>query len=128
MKTLMLILMLAIATNSWANEDAQKWTTLDTGLQLTYTVAHVMDWTQTLHIARNPNKYYEKNADAYIGKHPTKKKVNAYFAPTFLIDTVISYSLPKPYRTIWQSFRIGMIYSTVQANRHIGIGISLRFN
>ena len=126
MKIMALILMLLIVGCGWV-EAQDEWTNQDTALQLTYTVAHVMDWNQTLHIARNPDRYYEKGCDAFIGYHPTKRKVNAYFASTLLLHTVIAYTLSKPYRTVWQSVWIGVEYNQIQRNREIGLGVSLHF-
>jgi hypothetical protein len=128
MKTILMVFMLLVVGCEQV-EARDEWTSGDTALQLTYTVAHVMDWNQTLHIARNPNRYEERNqlVSAFIGEHPTKQRVNAFCASTLLIHTGISYLLPKPYRTAWQSFWIGVEVGTVQHNREIGLGVSLHF-
>ena len=133
---LIIVILIAGCGQAWA-EDDQKWTSVDTGLQATYTVLHVMDWTQTLRIARDHKTghnarvggepYYEAKIDNIIGKYPTKEKVDTYFMSTLILHSIISYSLPKPYRTIWQSFWIGVEYNQIQRNRDIGLGISLHF-
>lgn len=127
---------LAIALPAQA-EDKNAWTATDTALQATYTVLHVMDWSQTLHIARNhvhcyPNGTgiacaldYEDNS--LLGEHPSIGLVNSYFASTLVLHTAVSYILPKPYRTIWQAITIGIEYGTVQHNRRTGIGVNLHF-
>lgn len=101
------------------------WTTTDTVLQATYTALHVMDWSQTLHIARNPEQYKEQNT--FLGEYPSTGRVNSYMALTLIANTAIPMYLKKPYRNIWQSIWIIHDYSFVQHNRRIGIGISLHF-
>jgi len=101
------------------------WTTTDTVLQVTYSALHIMDWSQTLHIARNSEKYYETNP--ILGEHPSTGRVNTYFAVTLLANTVIPMHLNKPYRNIWQGIWIINQYTYVQHNRRISIGITLGF-
>ena len=105
--------------------DPAKWIWGDTVLQATYTVLHVMDWTQTLHGARNPSETYEGNP--IIGKYPSKGKINSYFIITLIGHTAISNYLEKPYRTLWQGIWIYYEYDTVQNNRGSGIGVNLHF-
>lgn len=38
----------------------------------------VIDWRQTLVIARNPQRWYERNPA--LGEHPSVARVNAWFA------------------------------------------------
>jgi len=123
MKMMGIIFALLVMVNA-ARADS-KWTANDTALQLTYTTLHVMDWTQTLHIARNPEKYYETNS--HLGRHPSEGRVNSYFAGGLVLNTAVAYVLPKPWRTMWQVGFIVDRYAYVQHNRRIGIGISLHF-
>lgn len=62
-----------------------------------------------------------------LGKYPSKRDVNIHFARWLIIHPVISYLLPKPYRTIWQSVYIGYEYDVVQNNRRVGLGVNLHF-
>lgn len=116
------------------------WTRTDTGLQLAYSAVLIADWSQTLRIARsiknireNPTGgvlyYYERNSmtQRSIGKYPAKRNVNVHFATSLLGHAAISYLLPKPYRTIWQSAYIFYEYDIVKKNRDIGLGLSLHF-
>jgi hypothetical protein len=125
-----LILFATGCGQAWAGDD---WTAGDTALQLTYTVAHVMDWNQTLHIVRSPSN---EERNSFLGHNPTKQKVNAYFASTLILHTAISHLLPKELnaygetfypRTIWQSMWIGIGINSIQYNRRCNMGISLRF-
>ena len=104
------------------------WTITDTGLQLAYTTVHVMDWLQTRQIAANPDKWHETNP--VLGEHPSKGKVDAYFATTLVAHTAISYLLPKevdvmgykvPARNIWQMVWIGVEVGYVAHNYSLGI-------
>jgi hypothetical protein len=98
------------------------WTETDTKYQLTYAILHVMDWGQTLDIAKNPDTYYEKNL--ILGRHPSVKDVNNYFASSLVIHTVIAYMLPEEARRVWQGIWIVMEGNSVSNN----FGIGLQFN
>ncbi len=106
-------------------DNTKTWTATDTTLQVTYLTLHAMDWAQTLHIARNPQRYYETNHS--LGQHPSEGRVNSYFALTGIANTALTVALPKPWRTGWQVGIIVHDYTYVQHNHRIGIGISLRF-
>lgn len=101
------------------------WTGTDTVLQATYTALHVMDWSQALHIARNPKTHTEGNK--VLGEHPSTGRVNAYFATTLALQTIIPMKLNKPWRNIWQGTWIINQYFIVQHNRRAGLGITLHF-
>ena len=124
MKILILIFLLLLPTSVHA-EDKSSWTWTDTGLEATYLTLHAMDWSQTLHIARNPQTYSEMNS--ILGPHPSTGRVNSYYALTGALHVGAAYFLPKPYRTVFQSTWIIIEYDWVQHNRRHGIGISLRF-
>lgn len=98
------------------------WDKMDTALQLTYLGLHVMDWGQTLDIAKSPNKHEELNP--ILGKHPSIDKVNSYFVLTGVGHTVISLLLPKPYRNYWQLITIGIESNCVYHNYRMGVRIN----
>lgn len=125
MKLQILILVMLLIPLSATAKEKSKWTTLDTVLQLTYTTLHVMDWSQTLHISRNHDKFSEANA--ILGPYPSEGKINVYFATTLALHCMASYYLSKPYRTIFQITWIAIQYNRVQHNRNIGIGINFHF-
>lgn len=107
--------------------DPNKWTWEDTALQTIYSGLLISDWSQTLHISRNPVHYYEKKSDQFIGKYPSKRDVNVHFTTMLLGHAAVSYLLPKPYRTIWQSVYIIYEYDIIQDNRNIGLGINIHY-
>ncbi len=107
---------------------ADKWTTLDTSLQVAYSGVLITDWVQTLHATRDRNNHFENGfAGNFIGKYPTKRNVNYYFSSILIGNAAISYLLPKPYRTIWQTINIFIEYNVVQSNRRHGIGVKFYF-
>ena len=122
MKTLIVILALFIATTASAKD---KWTTKNTILQSTFAAVTVIDWAQTLHAARNPDKFTETNP--ILGSHPSKGRVNAYFPLYIASHTYIATKIDEPYRTLWQSFYIIWEVDAVNNNRTQGIGFSLSF-
>lgn len=138
MKILIIIifLILVFSTSILAYEP-DKWTWEDTALQSIYSGILVADWAQTLHIARdiktrhNINSgrtpYYESESERFIGKYPSKNDVNFYFTTMLIGHAAVSYLLPKPYRTIWQSVYIVYEHDIVQGNRDLGLGLSLHF-
>lgn len=121
----MTLLALLITRTVSAGEEMYSWTAKDTSLEIIYAASHAMDWSQTLHISRNPQTYFELNP--IMGPHPSEDKVKAYFALTLIAHAAMAYMLPPPYRTIWQSFWIGVETLAVQHNRAMGLGLSMHF-
>ena len=100
------------------------WTKTDTALQVTYSALHVMDWSQTLHLARNPDKY--SDGSIILGGEPSTGRVNSYFAITLIGHAAISYALPKPERTWWQGLGIAVEAYCVHHN-HYAVGVKVSF-
>lgn len=100
---------------------ANKWSTQNYLLELTYLTAHAIDWRQTRTIAKNPGRYTEKNR--YLGKHPTVREVDEYFLFSTLIHVGVTHFLPAKLRPIWQCIAIGVSVNCVQHNYSVGIKI-----
>ncbi len=96
-----------------------EWTKKDTIYQLTYATLHIVDWGQTRYIAKNPDRFHEKNL--VLGKHPSAAEVDVYFAATLVAHTGIAYILPTEYRRIWQCVWIGVEGGCVARNFRLGI-------
>jgi hypothetical protein len=47
-------------------------------LTLLAIVATILDWLQTVSIARDPRHYYELNP--ILGRHPSERRINIYFS------------------------------------------------
>jgi hypothetical protein len=78
-----------------------------------------IDWGQTLNIADHPEKWSETNP--IFGKHPSRGKVNTYFASVLVLHPLVSAVLQKKYREIWQWVSIGVSSYYVGHNYHVGI-------
>lgn len=88
-----------------------------------FAMAHAADWAQTLHIARNPDKYYEKDMERVIGAHPSTGKVNGFMAIEGLLKGLGPFLLSPGYREATQAATIGGKMKVIDQNRKIGIGL-----
>ncbi len=95
------------------------WTKTDTAFQLTWTAMHVLDWSQTRRIAKEPDRFCELNP--ILGRHPTTRQVDRYMAAGTVLNAAVAYALPKPYRRAWQIVSIGMTGYCVTLNFRIGL-------
>ena len=101
---------------------ADNWTREDTYRELTWTALLVVDYGQTMNIARNPDKFREYNP--ILGEHPSQSSVGLYMLSAAIIHPVISYYLPPKYRKWWQYISIGVELGTVGNNFGAGIGVT----
>jgi hypothetical protein len=113
-----LLLLLLFCSTAYADD----WSRADTYREATYLTLHTIDWAQTREIARNPN-YYEQNM--YLGKHPSIREVDRYFAAMALAHIGVAYILPSEWRTPFQYVTIGVEVGAVVHNYSIGINIKL---
>ena len=98
------------------------WTREDTYRQGVLTALLIVDWGQTLYIAKHPETYREVGtAKSFIGEHPSVGKVNSYFVFGIAFSAAVSILLPPDWRKGWQYIYIGYEFSYVQNNRSIGI-------
>jgi hypothetical protein len=107
-------------------EDENRWTTMDTSLQAVFLTTLAVDRGQTAEVSRHSRSQADTEvgwARSFIGPHPSTGQVNGYFAACALLHTAIAVALPKPYRTIWQSFWIGAEVNTIHNNVSVGIGV-----
>ncbi len=117
MKLGIILLLLLIPTTVLA-----EWTTQDTILEISWQGLHLVDWGQTLDIAKHPNQFNEINP--IIGKHPSTSTVNTYMACSAISHALISYILPKKYRPYWQIGSIAVTSSLIYHNYSIGLKIN----
>lgn len=132
-RILLACLLLCVCTTTTQADD---WTKMDTALQTAFVAATVADWAQTRQISSQPEfsrpadrtirsytqtRYREMNP--ILGEHPSTRAVNTYFVTYIITHTTISYLLPKPYRTIWQSVFVGVEIAYVRSNYNIGLKI-----
>ena len=104
----------------------------------TQIVLQGIDWLQTLKIARNPDRYWERNS--IIGEHPSRTRVNVYMGATLIVKTALSYYAPdimdalgfsrktaKRSRKFVQGIFIAPSAYCVGNNLDIGLGIGIEF-
>lgn len=114
-----LILLLTLPNLAFAWKD--DWTKADTTREVAWQVLNAVDWAQTLEIARQPEKYHERNP--ILGKHPSVGEVNTYMGISAVAHVGISYLLPKKYRMYWQYITIGVSGTCMVSNFNIGLGV-----
>ena len=103
------------------------WSTQDIVMESTWQALHVIDWQQTLNVADNPDQYYELNP--FIGKHPSRGKVNSSMGLYAVGHAVITHYIPRgwqcwklPCRTYWQGITLGTKAGIVYWNYSVGLG------
>ena len=102
---------------------ADPWTKQDTYREIAALTLRTIDWKTTRDIARNPDRYKEINP--LLGDHPSIGKVNTFFVLTTIIHPVISYYLPRDYRTAFQYISIGI--SGTAATINLWSGLKVKF-
>lgn len=113
---LILILMLALPLPSMA------WNKSDTQRETIWQLIHVVDWGQTVDIAKNPNRYSEINP--LIGEHPSVNDVHRYMIASSLTHYLVSRTLKPRYRKYWQYITIGMTGTLIAHNYSVGLRIN----
>ncbi len=92
------------------------------GLEAAYLTLHCIDWGQTLNIADNPDRYWEA-VNPILGKHPSRGRVNLYFAATAMAHIAGTILLPSRYRYLWQGVAIGIEACMVRKNQKAEIKV-----
>lgn len=105
-----------------AHASDESFTKLDYVLAAAAFATTVGDWGQTRYIAKNPDRYYEKNP--ILGRHPSVRKVDAYFATMIVGGAVLAYNLPAEYRTIFLGGVLLVETTMLIRNKKIGIKFS----
>ena len=116
---LCLFLLALFATPSISS--SSQWTKKDTAYELTYAVFHVVDWGQTLYVARNDG-FSELNP--ILGPEPSVGEVNTYFLSTLIGHFAVSYFLPEEYRRYWQIGTIILQFGITARNAALGVKVS----
>ena len=116
MRYFLLIVMLLIPTIAHA-----EWNGADSAREVVWQGLHVIDWGQTLEIARQPEDYWEVNP--IMGRHPSVGRVNLYMGVSAVVHGVVSWVLPDEVRKWWQYVSIGVSGACVARNFNIGLGV-----
>lgn len=100
-----------------------QWTQEDTYRHAALTALTVVDYSQTMKIAREPERYHEHNP--LLGSHPSAARVTAHFIGAYALATAAAFALPAPYRKYFQYVAIGVETGCVANNFTIGLGFGL---
>ena len=119
LKLLLLMVIVLLPNNSFAFDS---WSTRDYTLQATWTVLHIVDWGQTLDIAKNPDRFHEVNP--ILGKHPSVNKVNMFMALGTVINPLIVHVVPSKWRPYFQGLSIGVKTGCVVNNYYAGMHVN----
>jgi len=114
-KTLAIVALTLIASG------CATWTKQDTYRHAALTTLFAVDYAQTMKIAREPNRFEEKNP--IIGSHPNEQEVTLYFAGTYALTTVTAMFIPPKYRRWFQYIVIGGQSVCILNNLYVGLGM-----
>lgn len=131
MKTIIVAFVLAISSTPVA---ADPWSKSDITREAVYLALHVADWGQTRNIVRRATvgcDGYDGSTNCsernpILGRNPSIKRVDTYFAVTALAHVAISHALPEEWRKGWQYVTIGMQAGAVGRNYSIGLNIDFK--
>lgn len=101
---------------------AHDWTASEKGWAAAWLATRAVDWAQTRHIARHPDRFRELNP--MLDPHPSLGEVNRMFLLTTAAGLLAAHYLPQ-YRT-----RLLQVYVVVGAGyvvHNIGIGVRFQF-
>ena len=119
--TILIILGITSNCSAWEYKH-DPWTIQDSILQTIVIGTILIDSCQTYTFLYTKDyNVYETNP--ILGKHPSKEKFVAYWGISLIAHTGISYILPKPARTIWQSITISIQSYCIYKGYELGIRV-----
>jgi len=83
--------------------------------------ALAVDWGQTRHVAKNPERFDELNP--VLGTTPSTKRVDAYFMGAMLGTVAVAHLLPRDYRRLFLSGTLTVELAAIENNRSIGVKV-----
>ena len=123
MKRWAFLLCFAVVSCGWSRQDLV--------LEGAWQVLHVIDYGQTLDIAKHPKQYHECNP--LLDEHPSEGDVNLFAVVAGILHPVITGALPPKAeifgiefspRTVWQAYSLGEKAGCVINNFSIGLCIN----
>lgn len=97
---------------------ARDWTAEEKGWAVAGVAAHIVDWGQTRHIARHPDKFRELNP--LLPEHPTLGEVNRHFLVSTAVMLAAAHYLPQYRKAMLQVWVAVGVIGTAR-NAHIGV-------
>jgi len=98
---------------------ADPWETTDYALAGAAVAALAVDWGQTRHIAKNPQRFAETNP--ILGASPSVGKVDAYFVGAMVGTVALAHVLPSDWRQLFLTGVLALELGVVNQNRQLGI-------
>lgn len=95
------------------------WEKTDYALAGAAVAALAVDWGQTRHIAKNPNRFSEQNP--ILGPSPAVGKVDAYFLGAMVGTVALAHVLPGDWRQLFLAGVLTVELGVIQQNRSLGI-------
>ena len=120
------ILLLFIFLSATAHADA--WDATDKNLALAATAATVIDWGQSRWIAqheaaiRASDAFHEVNP--ILGRHPSMRAVNTYFAASLIGGALLSNYLSSQHRKWFLGSVVALELVVIGRNKLIGVGFN----
>ena len=121
-KKLILAILFCVLFSGCATYKPDPWTRDQILLQGVATTLNIIDWGQTLDIVDKPDQYCETNK--YLGKHPSRRKVNKYFACSTGFQILVTHLMPSSWRKYWLGGNIMVSGYYVNHNYHIGLRVN----
>ena len=101
---------------------AHDWTDSEKRWAAAWIATRAVDWAQTRHVARNPDRFREINP--FFGRHPSLGEVNRNFVLTTAAGLLAAHYLPQYRKTMLQVwFAVGVGVTA----RNAAIGIRMEF-
>ena len=113
------LLTLAFVLFPSLSQAADPWETTDYALAGAAVAALAVDWGQTRHIAKNPQRFAETNP--ILGPSPSVGKVDAYFVGAMVGTVALAHVLPSDWRQLFLGGVLALELSVVNQNRSLGI-------
>ena len=113
------LLILALVLYPSLSKAADPWETSEYLLAGAAVAALAVDWGQTRHIAKNPNRFIETNP--VLGSSPSVGKVDAYFVGAMVGTVALAHVLPSDWRQLFLAGTLAVEIGAVSQNRSIGI-------
>ena len=102
---------------------ADEWTAEQRYMGAALAAVTVVDWAQTRYIADSAGRFYETNP--VIGKAPSMRRVDTYFAASMLLGAAVLDGLPTEYRDM--ALKAGLVLEVLVVSNNARIGVGVKF-
>lgn len=116
----MKILFIIIALFSFTAQ-ADEWRTGDTYREGTFQILNIIDWRQSIYMAKHPDKFKESEAAWLIGQYPSTTDVDRLILISAILHPIIAYNLPYGWREVFQYITIAGKLNATTNNAYIGL-------